>query len=375
MVDKPLRKRRVGEESCSLEAPDEAQRRHVQVGPLAVPLSQDVVDVVAMLSSHASMVAAVIDSFWKDTLRRVVVLSSIPASMWAIRQHAPGGHAELVHEQVETPRPGPGEVLVRVFAAAITRDELDWPVDRLPAIPSYEFSGVVASVAPDVGSLAVGDAVFALGNFERDGAAAEYVVLESELLAPKPQTLDHVESASVPLAGLSAWQALFVHGKLAEGERVLVHGAAGGVGSFAVQLARRHGAHVVGTASPQGLATVRALGADEVVDNATTRFEEAVDSVDLVFDTAGGELLARSPAILREGGRLVSVAEEPPGDGVYFVVEPKREQLVRLGRLVDRGELRPLVDSVFPLADAHAAFERSMATGKRGKVVLRIVDE
>jgi NADPH:quinone reductase-like Zn-dependent oxidoreductase len=291
--------------------------------------------------------------------------------MRAIRLHAPG---KLVDEHVETPRPGPGDVLVRVHAAAITRDELDWPVDRLPAIPSYEFSGVVAQPGADVDGLAVGDKVYALGDFGRDGAAAEYAIVASGLLAPKPRTVGHVESAAVPLAGLSAWQALFDHGRLAAGERVLVHGAAGGVGSFAVQLARGRGAHVIATASAAGVETARSLGADEVVDNTTARFED-VEPVDLVFDTAGGDLLERSPAILRDGGRLVSIAEEPAGAGTYFVVEPNREQLVELARLVDGGELRPLVDSVFPLGDAPAAFERSMATGKRGKVVLRVVDE
>ncbi len=290
--------------------------------------------------------------------------------MWAIRLHPP-----LVYERVETPRPGPGEALVRVHAAAITRDELEWPVDRLPATPSYEFSGVVAAISDDVDGLAVGDEVYALGDFERDGAAAEYAVVPSGLLARKPQTLGHVESAALPLAALSAWQGLFDHGKLRPGERVLVHGAAGGVGSFAVQLARHRGAHVIGTASPGGVETVRGLGADEVVDNMSTRFEEIVAPVDLVFDTAGGELLARSPTVLREGGRLVSIAEEPSGDGIYFVVEPDREQLVELARLVDSGELRPLVDSVFPLAETRAAFERCMQPGKRGKVVLRVVDD
>lgn len=293
-------------------------------------------------------------------------MTAVPASMWAIRLHPP-----LVYEQVETPRPGPGEALVRVHAAAITRDELDWPAERLPAIPSYELSGVVAAGE----GFSPGEEVYALADFERDGAAAEYVVVPSVLLAPKPRGLSHVESAAVPLAGLSAWQGLFDHGRLAAGERVLIHGAAGGVGSFAVQLARFRGAHVIGTASTGGVETARGLGADEVVDSTTIRFEEAVDPVDLVFDTAGGELLRRSPAILRTGGRLVSVAEEPSGDGMYFVVEPNREQLVELAGLADRGELRPQIDSVFPLSEAPAAFARSMEPGKRGKVVLRVVDE
>jgi NADPH:quinone reductase-like Zn-dependent oxidoreductase len=286
--------------------------------------------------------------------------------MWAIRMHPP-----LVHERVETPRRGPGEALVRVHAAAITRDELEWPAERLPAIPSYELSGVV--VAGD--GVPPGEEVYALADFERDGAAAEYAVVAAGLLAPKPRTLGHVESAAIPLAALSAWQGLFDHGGLIAGERVLIHGAAGGVGSFAVQLARSRGAHVIGTASTGGVETARGLGADEVVDNTTMRFEEVVDPVDLVFDTAGGELLRRSPSILRTGGRLVSVAEEPSGEGIYFVVEPHRQQLVELAGLADRGELRPLVDSVFSLSEAPAAFARSMEPGKRGKVVLRVVDE
>ena len=153
----------------------------------------------------------------------------VQTSMRAIRLHASNGGTRLVDERVDIPQPGPGEALVRVHAAAITRDELDWPVDRLPAIPSYELSGVVAAVADDVDGLAVGDEVYALADFDRDGAASEYAVVASKVVAPKPQTLGHVESAAVPLAGLSAWQGLFDHGKLAAGERVLIHGAAGGV--------------------------------------------------------------------------------------------------------------------------------------------------
>jgi NADPH:quinone reductase-like Zn-dependent oxidoreductase len=203
----------------------------------------------------------------------------------------------------------------------------------------------------------------------------------AEILAPKPRTLDHVESAALPLAGLTAWQGLFDHGGLAEGERVLIHGAAGGVGQFATQLAHWRGAFVIGTASGTAVARARELGADEVVDRTSVRFEDAVETVDLVFDTVGGEVLARSAAVLREGGRLVSVAEEPPAavaervKASYFVVEPSRAQLVELARLVDEGRIRPTIDSVFTLADASAAFERVAMPGKDGKVVLRVVDE
>jgi NADPH:quinone reductase-like Zn-dependent oxidoreductase len=272
--------------------------------------------------------------------------------MKAVRQHPPGGLASLVYEEVETPQPGPGEALVRVHAAAITRDELDWPSERLPAIPSYELSGVVEGVGADVDDVEVGEEVYALGDFDREGAAAEFTLVRSDFLAPKPRNLDHVESAAIPLAALSAWQGLFVHGGLEEGQRVLIHGAAGGVGHLAVQLARSRGAAVAAT------------------------FEEVDGGVDLVFDTAGGEKLERSLAALRPGGRLVSIAAEPPSapgiTSVYFVVEPSREQLVELAGLVERGQLRPTVAGVFELAEAREAFER-LEQRPRGKIVLRVV--
>jgi NADPH:quinone reductase-like Zn-dependent oxidoreductase len=301
---------------------------------------------------------------------------SIPATMRAIRLHPPGGAAHLVCEQVDTPHPGPGEALVRVHAAAITRDELDWPVDRLPATPSYELSGVVAGLGPGA-DVTLGDAVYALTGFDRDGAAADYASVPAVFLAPKPRTLDHVEAAALPLAGLSAWQGLFDHGKLAAGQRVLVHGATGGVGHLAVQIAHHRGAHVIATASTANLQRARELGADEVIDHSAARFEDAVDPVDLVFDTAGGERLERSAAVVKPGGRLVSIAEEPPRaergiTTAYFVVEPSREQLVALTRLVDAGELRPAVGEVLPLAEARTAFEHSDEPGRHGKIVLRV---
>lgn len=305
----------------------------------------------------------------------------IARTMRAIRLHAPGGPEELAFERLETPVPQRGEALVRVHAAAITRDELEWPTDRLPATPSYELSGEVAAVAHGVEAVVVGELVYALTGFDRDGAAAGYVAVPATFLAPKPNSLDHVESAAIPLAGLSALQGLFDHGRLEEGQRVLILGAAGGVGHFATQLARSRGAYVIGTASPANAQSVVRLGAHEVLDRTTIRFE-ALDPVDLVFDTVGGELLGRSAAVVRKGGKIVSVAAEPPAmpteakiDATYFVVEPNRGQLVELARLADDGVLRPSIDSVFPLREARAAFERSMAARKRGKVVLRIADD
>lgn len=246
----------------------------------------------------------------------------------------------LVVEDIEMPSPGEGEALVRVHAAAITRDELTWPGDRLPAIPSYELSGVVAQVAEDVDEVVVGDEVFALTPFDRDGAAAEYAVVPTSVMASRPQSLSHVESAALPMPGLTAWQGLFDHGALEEGERVTVTGVNGGVGRLAVQLAREQ------------------LAAEG-------------DRSDLVFDTVGGDVLESA---IESAGRVVSIAEEVEGAS-YFVVEPNRAQLTELGRLVDAGELKPAVDSIYSLDEAAAAFARVAERGKSGKVVLRVVDD
>jgi NADPH:quinone reductase-like Zn-dependent oxidoreductase len=297
--------------------------------------------------------------------------------MRALRLHPPGGIDALSVDEIEVPQPGPGEALVRVHAAAITRDELDWPTDRLPAIVSYELVGVVEEVARDVGHLAVGDDVFALAPFDRDGVAAEFAVVPAAFLAPKPMGLSYVESAALPLAGLTAWQGLFVHGQLQPGDRVLILGATGGVGHLATQLAKWRGAHAIGTASSGAAELAREFGAEQVLDPAAP-FVGSVEPVDLVFDTVGGDALARSADVLRGGGRLVAVADEPPPEiagrvhATYFVVEPDREQLVELAKLATDGILRPAIDSVFSMKDAHAAFDRVMSSGKRGKVVIEV---
>jgi NADPH:quinone reductase-like Zn-dependent oxidoreductase len=291
--------------------------------------------------------------------------------MRVVLLRAPGGPEQLAIGEADRPRPGPAEALVRVHAAAITRNELEWPVDRLPAIPSYELSGVVEDVGTGVSGVAAGDEVFALTPSDHDGVAADYTALPAELLVAKPRALGHAESAAIPLPALTAWQGLLDHGRLGADERVLIHGAAGGVGRFAVQLARARGAHVIGAASAANLEAVRELGAHEAVD-AATRLEDAVAPVDVVFDTTGGEPLRRSPALLRVGGRLVSVAEDPPDGGVYFIVEPNPDQLSSIARLVDRGELLPGPVEVFPLTSAREAFARSLERGRRGKVVLAV---
>jgi NADPH:quinone reductase-like Zn-dependent oxidoreductase len=303
------------------------------------------------------------------------------STMNALRLHAEARTAAdgwgLQLEEIPVPQVQPGEVLIRVHAAAITRDELEWPLVRLPAIPSYEVSGVVTEVSPDVDGWRAGDEVYALTPFDRDGAACEYVAVPASVLARKPSSLSHVEAAAVPMPALTAWQGLFDHGRLTAGERVLILGAAGGVGHAATQLAREHGAHVVGAASGARLQAARDLGAHDVVDD-TEPFDESFEAVDLVFDTVGGDALARSLGVARPGGRIVSVAEEPPETdrrdvtALYFVVEQSGDQLEELARLIDAGRFRPEVDSVYALAEAAAAFTRVHERGKRGKVVLEI---
>jgi NADPH:quinone reductase-like Zn-dependent oxidoreductase len=259
--------------------------------------------------------------------------------MRAVRLHPPGGIEGLRLEEVAQPRPRPGQVLVRVHAAAITRGELEWPAGRLPAIPSYELSGVVAE---DSGGFSAGAEVFALTPFDRDGVAADYALVPVGVLAAKPGSLSHIQAAALPMPGLSAWQALVVHGRLQAGDRVSVTGAHGGVGYVAVQLARSRGAALVAEGEP----------------------------CDLLFDTVGGEALARSAG---QAGRIVTIAAEAPG-ACYFVVEPNQDQLLGLARLAGAGDLWPEIDSVFPLAQAQAAFMRSAARGKHGKVVFGVIE-
>jgi NADPH:quinone reductase-like Zn-dependent oxidoreductase len=303
--------------------------------------------------------------------------------MNAVRLHTPNGPAGLVYEQIETPKPKEGEVLVRVHAAAITRDELDWPVDRLPAIPSYEFSGVVAAIGSNVEGIAVGKEVYALSSFKRDGAAADAIVVQEEFLAPKPKKLDHVQSAAMPLATLTAWQGLFEHGHLTRGQRMLIHGATGGVGHLAVQLAHQRGATVIGTVATENIPAAKKLGVDQVVDTSTTQFEDVVSEVDLVFDTVGGDRLERSPAVVRKGGKLVSVASQPNQEAakrrgieaIYFVVAPNRQQLIEIAKLADGEMLEPKVGEVFPLDKAKEAFEHSLLHHGAGKIVLRVAED
>lgn len=292
-----------------------------------------------------------------------------------------GGPETLVEREVERPEPGLNEVLVRVRAAGV--NPVDWKTraggaliewGAVPAV-GWDVSGTVEAVGPGVGVFRPGDEVFGMPLFPRQaGAYAEYVVAPARHLAPKPASLTHVEAAALPLAALTAWQALVDTADVRPGERVLVHAAAGGVGHLAVQIAKARGAYVIGTASTAKHALVRELGADEVVDYRAARFEDVVSPVDVVLDGLGGETAARSLRVLRDGGRLITLPgpDDVPAapDGVralWVLVEPDHLGLREIAALVEGGRLRPVIDTVLPLAEApkaHALGELGRTTGK-----------
>jgi len=286
--------------------------------------------------------------------------------------------ASLSSQSIPVPDAGPGEVLVEVRATAITSGELDWP-ESWPAIPWHDLSGVVAATGPAAADWQPGDEVYGLVGFDRPGAAAEYVTAPAADLAAKPDGVDHLAAAAVPLGGLTAWQALHQHARLQPGQHVLVHGGAGGVGAYAVQLAARYGARVTATASARDLDFVAGLGARDVL-HYSGRFEDHVRDVDVVIDPVGGTTTARSWPTLRSGGILVAIAAEPdPGQGgrgdvrsVFFVVAPDGGQLRELAGLIGKGQLRPVVSTVFDLDALPEAFRAGRAGRAPGKVIIRV---
>jgi NADPH:quinone reductase-like Zn-dependent oxidoreductase len=305
--------------------------------------------------------------------------------MKAVRIYKPEGFEGidgLVYEDAPIPQPAIGDALVQVRAASFTPTELTWPIwtdraghDRSPLIPAHEGSGVVVALGYGTAGVEVGEEIYGLIDGYRDGWAAEYVTIDARSLAPKPTTVDFIEAAAIPQAALTSWQALFDHGHLESGQTVVIHGAAGGVGSVAVQLARWAGAHVIGTGRAGARNRVLELGADEFADVERDGWEKDIRPVDLVYDIIGGDVLARSPAIIKPGGALVSVMAPPQTDRndirtVHFVRDPSGAELREITRLVDQGTLRPHVDAVYPLADAREAFMAKSTQHIPGKVVL-----
>jgi NADPH:quinone reductase-like Zn-dependent oxidoreductase len=253
--------------------------------------------------------------------------------------------------------------------------------ERLPSIPGHEVSGIVESVAGGVSNLSIGDEVYGLTSFCRDGAAAEYVAVHAADLSPKPKSLGHAQAAAVPLSALTVWQAFFDHAHLKAGQRVLIHAAAGGVGTFAVQIAHWLGAYVIGTASARNHDFLLGLGADEVIDYKESQFEKAVHDVDVVLDTIGGETRERSWQVLKPTGILVSLPGPiKEGDaaahnrrGLFFIVEPNPEQLGKIAESIDSGAIRPVIAETIPLAKAREAFEHGAAGHTKGKLVLQVI--
>ena len=310
--------------------------------------------------------------------------------MHALRAHERGGPEQLVYEVAPRPPIGLGDALVRVHAASFTPTEMAWPPtwedragrDRRPVIPAHEVAGTVVELGFGTSGVEIGAAVYALTDWYRDGAAAEYIAVEVRDLAPMPKTLSFVEAATVPLSGLTAWQALFDHGALSAGQTVLIHGAGGGVGVFAVQLAHTAGARVVATGRAWSRQLVTDLGADEFIDLDEQPFDSVVGDVDLGLDLIGGDILQRTWAVIRPGGALVSVVADPvttrpeshSGRSVYFVVTPDRAELVELAQRIEAGALRPIVGSVTQLADGRAAFEEKRGGGVPGKIALKVTD-
>ncbi|AWE48470.1 NADP-dependent oxidoreductase [Streptomyces nigra] len=297
-------------------------------------------------------------------------------------QDRDAGVGGLALSEVARPHAAENDVIVEVHAAGFTPGELDWPStwtdragrDRAPSVPGHELSGVVTELGCGTTGLTVGQRVFGLTDWARNGTLAQYTAVEARNLAPLPADVDHVTAAALPISGLTAYQALFDHAHLTVGQTVLIHGAAGGVGSLAVQLAREAGARVIGTGRAADRQTAHDLGAEEFVDLGAEKLEE-VGQVDVVLDVIGGEILERSAAVVRPGGTLVTIAEPVTvhprgGRGVFFVVEPDRARLADLAQRVRDGRLKPIVGAVRPLAEAAAAF----APGKRvhGKTIIRV---
>lgn len=292
------------------------------------------------------------------------------------------GTAGMTLVERPMPEPGTNDVLVEVRASGFTPGELTWPGtwtdrlgrDRTPSIPGHEVAGVVHALGYGTRGLSVGQRVFGLADWTRDGTLAEYVAVEARNLAPLPGDIEDTIAASLPVSGLTAWQGLFVHGRFEAGQSVLVHGAAGGVGSLAVQLAHEAGAHVIGTGRSADRETASALGAHDFLDLDVDAIAD-VGAVDLVFDVVGGEIGKQSAAVVRAGGMLVTIAGPPevqPEDGwsVDFVVEADRPQLVEIAQRVRDGRLRTIVSAVVDLEDAVAAFDSGERA--RGKTIVRV---
>jgi NADPH:quinone reductase-like Zn-dependent oxidoreductase len=312
-------------------------------------------------------------------------------TMKAIRIHKYGGAEVLQYEEAPRPKPAAGEVLIRVHAAGV--NPIDWHVREghvkdvfphsFPFVPGWDASGVVEEVGAGVTRFKPANEVYTVPDPLRDGAYAEYIAVRESEVALKPKSLHHVHAAAVPLAALTAWQTLFDAAKLEPGQRVLIHAAAGGVGHFAVQLAKWKGAHVIATASTKNHELLRELGADETIDYTRQRFEDVARNVDIVLDPIGGDSQERSWQVLKKGGALLSIVQPPSAEkakklgvrAAFVASHPNGAALAKIAELIDSGDLKPIVNRILPLSEARRAHELSKSGHTRGKIVLRVKEE
>ena len=299
--------------------------------------------------------------------------------MKAMQVNEAGQEPAIIAAELQKPEPGSGEMLIHVHAAGVTPTELIWyptthtksGTARLRAVPGHEFSGVIAAIGKDVHDFKVGDQVYGMNDWFANGATAEFCITVPQNIARKPASLSHEAAASVPIGALTSWQGLIDRAKLAPGERILIHGGAGAVGLYAVQLAHTLGSRVVTTVSSQDIDFVKRLGADEAIDHKVSRFEEQVRDVDVVFDAVGGDTLERSWGVLRPGGRMITIAADGEGTtdqrvkDAFFIVEPNQAQLIEIAKRLDAGHLRAFVKTTVPLREASAAYSGAL-TQKSG---------
>jgi NADPH:quinone reductase-like Zn-dependent oxidoreductase len=308
--------------------------------------------------------------------------------MKAVRIHKYGGPEVLQYEDAPRPQPEAGEVVVRVHAAGV--NPIDWKVreghmkdfwpHKFPLILGWDLSGVVEELGRGVSRFKIGDQVYSLPDPTRNGAYADYVVVRESELALKPSSLHHIRAAAVPLAALTAWQSLFDTAQLQPGQRVLIHAGSGGVGHFAVQLAKWKGAYVFATASTKNQDLLRELGVDESIDYTQQRFENVVRNINIVLDTLGGETQERSWSVLKKGGNLVSLVQPPSEEkaeeiGVRAALvgaQPNGAQLAQIAKIIDSGKMAPVIDRIIPLSEVRRAHELSKSGHTHGKIVLRV---
>ena len=311
--------------------------------------------------------------------------------MKAVRIHEYGGHEVLAYEDAPRPTPGPGEVLIQVHASSVNLFDCAVHAGYLhpffnytfPLIVGTDVSGVVEEAGEGVTDISQGDLVYTRAGVFRDGGNAEYALALASDVAAKPQSIDHVHSAAIPHVGLAAWYALIDLANLSEGQTILIHGAAGGVGHIAVQLARLRGAKVIGTASVN-LDFLHELGVDEAIDYSTTAFEEVVKDVDVVLDLIGGDTQQRSWKVLKPGGILITTQTYPPPEEMAIAhgvrrghvdrTPQMRMALTEFAKMVDAGQIKPHVSTIFPLADVQKAHELIASMHTRGKIILQIVN-